>query len=93
MKPLWFALSVVTAGLILVATPSRAVADESSTGAVAFGNAAPLTVGGVAAPISGYARYDNPWSHTPFDAGVVRIADRHGGAVLDFTHGRRGVYG
>jgi osmotically-inducible protein OsmY len=33
MKPLWFALSVVTAGLILVATPSRAVADESSTGA------------------------------------------------------------
>ena len=33
MKPLWFALSVVTAGLLLVGTSSRAVADESSTGA------------------------------------------------------------
>ena len=33
MRPLWFALSVVTAGLLLVGTSSRAVADESSTGA------------------------------------------------------------
>jgi osmotically-inducible protein OsmY len=33
MRRSWFALSVATAGLILVGTSSRAVADESSTGA------------------------------------------------------------
>jgi osmotically-inducible protein OsmY len=33
MKPLWFALSVFTAGVLLVGTSWRAVADESSTAA------------------------------------------------------------
>jgi len=33
MRRSWFGLSLGTAGLILVATSSRAVADESSTGA------------------------------------------------------------
>jgi osmotically-inducible protein OsmY len=33
MKRFWFALSAVTAGLLLMGTSSRALADESSTGA------------------------------------------------------------
>ena len=33
MRRIWLALSVATAGLILMATSSMAVADESSTGA------------------------------------------------------------
>jgi osmotically-inducible protein OsmY len=33
MKPLWFGLSVVTAGVLLMGTSSRAIADESSTAA------------------------------------------------------------
>jgi hypothetical protein len=56
---------------------------------VTFANDKPLTVQGKDAPISGYARYDNPWSHTPFDANVIRIADDRGGVTLDFPHDRR----
>jgi hypothetical protein len=61
-------------------------------GAVTFGTTAPLTVGGKVVPIADYPRYDNAWSHTPFDAPVARIADRKGGLVLDFEKGRRHVY-
>jgi hypothetical protein len=60
-------------------------------GTVTFGSAAPLTVGGRTVPIDAYPRYDNPWSRTAFDADVVRIADRHGAATLDFASGRRTV--
>jgi hypothetical protein len=66
------------------------VAWESPTeGALTFGSAAPLTVGGAVVPIDAYPRYDNPWSRTPFDAPVVRIADRDGGVWLDFARGTR----
>ena len=58
-------------------------------GALTFGSVAGLTVNGAAVPIDGYARYDNPWSHTAFDASVVRIADAEGGVTLDFSSGRR----
>ena len=62
-------------------------------GAITFGTDAPLTVKGAVTPIDAYPRYDNPWSHTPFDAKVVRIADRFGGETLDFANGRRLVHG
>ena len=52
--------------------------DSPTEGAITFGSAAPLTVGGTVVPIDAYPRYDNPWSRTPFDADVVRIADRDG---------------
>lgn len=62
-------------------------------GALTFGTHAPMTVRGAVVPIDGYPRYDNPWSHTAFDAPVVRIADREGGVTLDFATGRRTVTG
>jgi hypothetical protein len=66
---------------------------ESPTeGLVTFGNAAPLRVAGAEIAVDAYPRYDNPWSRTPFDATSVRIADRKGGAALDFARGRRRVW-
>jgi hypothetical protein len=58
-------------------------------GQLTFGTTMPLTVRGAVEPIDGYPRYDNPWSHTAFDAPVVKIADRSSSLTLDFTTGRR----
>jgi hypothetical protein len=60
-------------------------------GALTFGQTAPLTVKGAVVPIDNYPRYDNPWSSTPFDSKVIRIADRESGVTLDFNTGRRTV--
>ena len=51
--------------------------DSPTEGPLTFGSTvAPLTVKGAVVPIDNYPRYDNPWSQTPFDAQVVKIADR-----------------
>ena len=65
--------------------------DSPTEGTLTFGTTAPLTDRGAAVPIAGYARYDNPWSHTAFDAKTLTVADRDGGVTLDFTSGRRTV--
>jgi hypothetical protein len=65
--------------------------NSPTEGPLTFGTTAPLTARGAVVPIGGYARYDNPWSHTPFDAKALTIADRDGGVTLDFTTGRRTV--
>ncbi len=65
--------------------------DSPTEGPLTFGTTAPLTAQGAVVPIDGYPRYDNPWSHTPFDARTLTIADRAGGVTLDFTTGRRTV--
>jgi hypothetical protein len=62
-------------------------------GQLTFGSTAPLTVRGAPVAIDGYPRYDNPWSHAPFDAKQITIADRWGGVTLDFANGRRTVDG
>lgn len=61
-------------------------------GLITFGTTGPFTVDGAEVPLRVDARYDNPWSHTPFDAPVVEIADEHGGVTLDFTTGTRTVH-
>jgi hypothetical protein len=66
--------------------------DSPTEGPLTFGTVAPLTVQGSVVPIDAYPRYDNPWSRTPFDSPVVRIADRHRGVSLDFSSGRRTVF-
>jgi hypothetical protein len=58
-------------------------------GALTFGTTAPLIVKGAVVPIDSYPRYDNPWSLTPFDSKVIKIADRESGVTLDFNTGRR----
>lgn len=66
------------------------VAWQSPTeGLMQFGSTGPLTVRGTAVPIDTYARYDNPWSHTPFGARTITIADGAGGVTLDFDRGVR----
>jgi hypothetical protein len=65
--------------------------DSPTEGRLTFGTTGPLTVKGADAPVAVAERYDNPWSHTPFDAPVVRIADRRGSITLDLTTGRRRV--
>jgi hypothetical protein len=68
---------------VLYASPSQ--------GRMTFGWNAPLTINGSEVPLTGSPRYDNPWSQTPFDTPVVRIADGGGGVELDFEHGTRRV--
>jgi hypothetical protein len=63
--------------------------DSPTEGPLTFGQTAPLTVKGAAVPIDAYARYDNPWSTTPFDATTVKIADAQSGVTLDFASGKR----
>lgn len=65
--------------------------DSPTEGPLTFGTTAPLTVKGAVEPIDSYPRYDNPWSHTPFDSSTVKIADRSSVLVLDFSTGRRSV--
>ena len=65
--------------------------DSPTEGPLTFGTTAPLTVKGGVVPIDSYPRYDNPWSQTPFDSPVVKIADRASALVLDFSTGRRSV--
>jgi hypothetical protein len=63
--------------------------DSPTEGPLTFGSAAPLTVKGAVVPIDAYPRYDNPWSRTPFDAQLVKIADAESGVILDFASGNR----
>ena len=63
--------------------------DSPTEGPLTFGTTAALTVKGATVPIDSYPRYDNPWSHTAFDAKVVAIADAQSGVTLNFETGKR----
>jgi len=65
--------------------------DSPTEGPLTFGTTGPFTVRGHDEPLRVSERYDNPWSHTAFDAPTLRIADRFGSVSLDFTTGRRTV--
>ncbi|MCK6555863.1 hypothetical protein L6Q96_15000 [Candidatus Binatia bacterium] len=67
--------------------------DSPSQGRIAFGWEAPFVVRGVEQPLSGYPRFDNPWSQTPFNTRTMRIEAGEVGVVLDFERTVREVYG
>ena len=68
------------------------VYDSPSQGRVSFGWQAPLTVKGVEVPITGYPRYDNPWSQTPFNSRALRLEKDGVGVDVDITAGTRRVF-
>lgn len=63
--------------------------DAPRIGRVQFGWNSPLTVKDREIPLGYYPRWHNPYSHTEFNTGRVKIA--HGGKelLLDFDRGRR----
>ncbi len=63
--------------------------DSPSLGRITFGWNRPLTVNGQEINIHGYPRYENPFSHTPFDASRIEISAGEHRTVLDFLNGRR----
>jgi len=65
------------------------VYESPSQGRITFGWQAPLVVRGVEQPLGGFARFDNPFAQTPFDASVVDIAAEGYGVRLDFARGER----
>lgn len=65
--------------------------DSPTEGPLGFSSAGPLTVDGEEVAIGGYPRFDNPWSRTPFESRVIRIADGGEELVLDFDAVRREV--
>lgn len=62
-----------------------------SVGAMTFNWTDPPTLEGAKLDISGYPRFDNPWSQAPFDGGLVVIADPETGigVSLDFDNAVR----
>jgi hypothetical protein len=62
-----------------------------SQGQMAFSWTGPFVVDGVEVPISGYARYDNPWVHEPFEAKGLFLFDAatRNGLGHDFERARR----
>ncbi len=66
------------------------VAYESpSQGRMEFSWTGPLRVRGEEVAISGYPRYQNPWSQSPFDSQRVEIADDTARLTLDFVTAER----
>lgn len=68
------------------------VYDSPSQGHITFGWEAPLTIDGIAIAQRDFARYDNPWSQTPFDTHVTEVAVDGFGFRLDFAAGTRDVF-
>lgn len=69
------------------------VYDSPSQGHVTFGWEAPFVVGGSEIPITGFARYDDPWSQTGFNTRTTEIEDAGYGVHMDFEQGARTVFG
>jgi hypothetical protein len=62
-----------------------------SQGQLTFGWTAPFTVKGAEVPLTGYPRYDNPWSQTAFDGQLTEIDADAYHVRLDFERAVRGV--
>ena len=65
------------------------VYESPSQGRMEFSWTGPLRVRGEDVPISGYPRYQNPWSQSAFDSQRVEIADDTARLTLDFVTGER----
>jgi len=68
------------------------VYQSPSQGRMTFGWRAPLTVQGNEVPITGYRRYDNPWSQTELNTMQTRLEKDGFGVEVDIERGTRRVF-
>ncbi len=66
--------------------------DSPSQGRLTFGWQNPLTVNGAEVPITGYPRYSNPWSQTPFNTRTTRLEKDGVGVEIDIENATRRVF-